>query len=166
MMKVMVFTDEERREMERIMGQYPGTRSALIPVLMYVQERYRCVSDEAVREIATLFDLSPVTVSGVAGFYTMLTRKPVGRYHIQFCTNICCYLRGADKLLAHLRRTLGVEIGGTTPDGLFTLSTVECLGSCGTAPMMQVNNDYYEDLTLEKVDLLIEKWRHDGTGTD
>ena len=166
MMKVAVFTEEDRKEIERIISLYPETRSALIPVLQYVQHRHRCVSEGAVREVAGLFGLSPATVKGVAGFYSMFTSEPVGRYHIQVCTNLCCALRGADKLLAHLKRTLGVDVGGTTPDGVFTLTTVECLGSCGTAPMMQVNDDYYEDLNDEKVDSLIEKWRFDGTHTD
>jgi NADH:ubiquinone oxidoreductase subunit E len=89
----------------------------------------------------------------------MYNKKPVGKYNIQFCANISCMLRGADNLIEHLEHKLGIKVGETTSDGLFTLKEVECLGSCGTAPMMQVNNDYYEDLTSEKVDNLLDEFR-------
>jgi NADH-quinone oxidoreductase subunit E len=107
-------------------------------------------------EIAGMFELSPNEVQEVASFYTMLFRKPLGRYVIQVCTNISCMLCNAEEIVAHLTGKLGIKLGETTPDGKYTLLEVECLGSCGTSPVMQINEDYHEDLTPEKVDRILD----------
>ena len=106
--------------------------------------------------MATLLDLPPAKVLHVATFYTMFNKRPVGKYHIQVCTTLSCMLRGSDDLVDHLKKKLGIEVGETTPDGKFSLVRVECLGSCGTAPMFQLNDDYHEDLTIEQVDQILD----------
>lgn len=133
--------------------------AALLPVLWIAQEQFGWISEEVMHYVAGLLDLPYNHVLGVVTFYTMYNRQPVGKYHIQVCANVSCMLRGSDNLIEHLEHRLGINVGGTTSDRLFTLSEVECLGSCGTAPMMQVNNDYYEDLSREKLDNLIEEFR-------
>lgn len=150
----MIFslTTERKKDVEVILKRYPTKRSALLPVLWLVQEQEGYVPDGAVAYVAELLELKDVEVWGVVTFYTMFQRKPIGKHHVRVCTNMCCRLRGADMVLEHLKKKLGVDAGQTTPDGKFHLSTVECLGSCGTAPMMQIDNDYYEDLTERKID--------------
>jgi len=128
----------------------------LIPSLQITQEENGYVTPEAVQEIARIFGLSPNEVYEVASFYTMLYKKPVGKYVIQICTNISCLLCDCEKLLAHLQVRLGIKPGETTPDRKFTLVEVECLASCGTAPVVQINEDYHEDLTIEKLDLILD----------
>ena len=115
------------------------------------------VSDEAIVYVAGLLGLSPARIEGVATFYTMYNRKPVGKYHVQICRNISCSLLGAEHLITHVAEKLGVKPGETTPDGRFTLSQVECLGSCGTAPVMQINDDYHENLTEASIDAILDK---------
>ena len=152
-------TRDRINEANDILKRYPTKRAALLPVLWLVQEQAGHVPDEAVHYVAELLDLEPAEVWGVVTFYTMFQRKPIGRHHVQVCTNMCCRLRGADMVLGHLKRKLGVDPGQTTPDGKFHLSTVECLGSCGTAPMMQIDNDYYENLDEEKIDKIITNFK-------
>lgn len=142
-------------EADVILKRYPTKRAALLPILWLIQEQEGCVSGEAMEFVASFLELSPAEVMGAVSFYTMFQRKPIGRHHIQVCTNVCCKLRGADWLLGYVQEKLGVKAGQTTPDGKFHLSTVECLGSCGTAPMMQIDKDYYENLNLEKVDRIL-----------
>lgn len=154
-----MFTEENLRKVEELKKRYPKPMAALLPVLWLAQEQFGWISDEAMHYVAGLLDLPYNHVLGVVTFYTMYNQRPVGRYHIQVCANVSCMLRGSDNLIEHLEHRLGVRVGETTPDRLFTLSEVECLGSCGTAPMMQVNNDYYEDLSVEKIDNLIEEFR-------
>ncbi len=155
----VAFTGEARREFERILARYPERQAAILPTLHLAQREFGYVSDDAVRYVAELLGLSPAGVEGVATFYTMCRRKPVGRYHLQICRNLSCSLMGAEALIEHVSKRLGVKPGETTPDGRFTLSTVECLGSCGSAPVMQVNGDYYENLTEESVDALLDGLR-------
>ncbi len=154
-----MFTEENLRKVEELKKSYPKPMAALLPVLWLAQEQFGWISDETMHYVAGLLDLPYNHVLGVVTFYTMYNQRPVGRYHIQVCANVSCMLRGSDNLIEHLEHRLGVRVGETTPDRLFTLSEVECLGSCGTAPMMQVNNDYYEDLSVEKIDNLIEEFR-------
>ena len=151
-------TRDRLNEANEILKRYPTKRAALLPVLWLVQEQEGYVPDDAVIYIAQLLDLAPAEVLGVVTFYTMFQKKPIGRHHIQVCTNMCCRLRGADMVLEHLKKRLGVDVGESTPDSKFHLSTVECLGSCGTAPMMQIDNDYYENLDAEKIDKIISKF--------
>jgi len=150
-------TAESRLEIDRLVAMYPDRRSALLPALWVAQKEQGFVGTKAMEEIAAKLDVAPAFVAGVVSFYTMYQTKPIGRHLIQVCTTLSCYLRGADRLVSHLRRKLGVEVGGTTADGKFTLVTVECLGSCGTAPMLQLNDDFHENLDpIGKVDALID----------
>jgi NADH-quinone oxidoreductase subunit E len=138
------------------MDKYPQKRSALIPALQLAQKEAGYISPEIVREIAQMFSLSPNEVNEVASFYTMLYRKPVGKHVLQVCTNISCLLCNAEQIMEHLVKRLGIRPGETTPDGKFTLMEVECLGSCGTSPVVQINERYHENLTLEKLDKILD----------
>lgn len=139
------------KEIKEIITRYPVKRSAVMPALYIVQREYGYIAEEGMREVASIIGLRPAQVFEVATFYTMYNKRPVGRYHIQVCTNIACSLLGAEHIVGLLSRKLGIKVKETTPDRMFTLSTVECLGSCGTAPMMQVNDTYYEGLTEEGI---------------
>lgn len=147
---------EFEKAVDAIVGRYPVPKAALLPVLWEVQKRAGYVPLEAEAWVAGRLGVSPAHVHGCVTFYTMFKQRPSGRHHIQVCTTLSCMLRGSDELLAHLERKLGIRVGETTPDGKFSLVRVECLGSCGTAPMLQLNDDYYEDLSVEKVDRLLE----------
>ncbi len=150
-------TKERQVEAEDVLKRYPTKRAALLPVLWLVQEQTGYVPAEAVEFAAKFLDITTTEVWGVVTFYTMFNRKPIGRHHIQICTNLCCKLKGADWLLGYVKEKLSIKVGETTRDKKFQLSTVECLGSCGTAPMMQIDNDYYENLDAEKVDKIISQ---------
>jgi len=144
-----------RVNIEAIAQRYPEQRSAVMPALYLAQKQYGYITRQAMEEIAATLDLPPVRVYEVATFYTMFRTEPIGKYHLQLCTNVSCMLLEAETLLVYLEKKLCIKSGETTTDGLFTLSIVECLGSCGTAPVMQVNDDYYEDLTIEGLDRLL-----------
>ncbi|HEY7528797.1 MAG TPA: NADH-quinone oxidoreductase subunit NuoE [Candidatus Deferrimicrobiaceae bacterium] len=151
------FSDTALRELEAIRSRYPDKEAAILPALHLAQREFGYVSDEAIVVLADLLGFTPARIEGVATFYTMYNRKPVGRYHVQICRNISCSLLGAEHLIEHVSKKLGVKPGETTPDGKFTLTAVECLGSCGTAPVMQVNDDYHESLTEETIDALLDR---------
>ena len=153
----VAFSDTARRELEAILSRYPDKEAAILPALHLAQREFGYVSDEAIVYVAGLLGFTPARIEGVATFYTMYNRKPVGKYHVQVCRNISCSLMGAEHLIDHVSRKLGIRPGETTPDGRFTLSKAECLGSCGTAPVMQVNDDYHEELTEEKIDALLDR---------
>ncbi len=153
------FSDPARREIERLLARYPNREAVILPALHLWQRERGDVSEEGILAIAGLLGLPPARIEGVATFYTMYNRKPVGRYHVQICRNLSCSLMGAEHLVDHLANRLGVKPGETTPDGKFTLSTVECLGSCGTAPVMQVNDDYFENLTADGIDAILDACR-------
>jgi NADH-quinone oxidoreductase E subunit len=144
------------RQIRALMDRYPQKRSALIPALQLAQKEAGYVSYELVCEIAQLFSLAPNEVNEVASFYTMFYKKPVGKYVIQVCTNISCLICSAEQIMEHLTQRLGIRPGETTKDKKFTLMEVECLGSCGTSPVIQINDQYYEELTPEKVDRILE----------
>lgn len=148
---------EHIKKVEELRKRFPNSKALTIPVLWMVQEEHGWISDQAVEEIAKLLELPVNHVYGVVSFYTMFNRKPVGKFHIQMCTNVSCQLLGAEKLSEYICRKLNIGVGETTPDKKFTVTEVECLGSCGTAPMMQVNDDYYENLTEEKIDELLRR---------
>lgn len=150
-------TSERKRKAEEILSAYPEKRAALLPILWLVQEQEGWVPPSAAGAVAELAGVTEAEVMEVASFYTMFMRRPVGRNHIQVCAGVCCRLRGSDWLLGYLKEKLGVGVNETTPDGEFHLSTVECLGSCGTAPMMQVGDDYYENLDAARVDEILIK---------
>jgi NADH-quinone oxidoreductase subunit E len=152
-----VLSDKAVEAIRQAQARYPHPRSALMPALHIVQGELGWLPEEALVQVAGLLELTPAEVLSVASFYTMYNRRPVGKYLIQVCTNVSCSLLGAEHLLEHISRKLGIGVGETTPDGLFTLVEVECLGSCGTAPVMQVNERYYEQLTAAKVDAILDE---------
>ena len=153
----VAFSETGRAEFERLLTRYPDRKAVILPALHLAQKEFGYVSDDAIVYIAGLMGTSPSEIEGVATFYTMYNRKPVGKYHVQICRNISCSLLGAEHLIEHVSRKLGVRPGETTPDGKFTLSKVECLGSCGTAPVMQVNDEYHENLTVESIDRILDQ---------
>ncbi len=139
-----------------LMAKYPHARSALIPSLQAAQEEAGYLSPEVIREVAEVFQLSPNEVYEVASFYTMLYKRPVGKYVVQVCTNLSCLLCRSEDILSHLQQRLGIKPGETTADKKFTLLEVECLASCGTAPVVQINDDYHENLTPDKLDRILD----------
>lgn len=151
------FTPENKKRLEEILLRYPTKRAAMLPTLWLAQRQFGWISNEAMEYVARLLSLPVVKVFEVVTFYTMFNRKPVGKYHIQLCRTLSCELCGKEEILNHLKKKLGIGIGETTADGRFTLSEVECLGSCGTAPMLQLNDDYHENLTVEKVDEILKR---------
>ncbi len=157
--------EKYKDEIEQILSRYPVRRSAMLPLLYLAQEDEGYVSEAAMKEIASILRLTPPQVYEVVTFYTLLPLKPLGKFHIQVCKSLMCALVGSDTLLRWLERRLFISVGETTPDGLFTLSTVECLAACGNGPMMQINNDYYERLTEEKVDRILADLKRDGTSS-
>src|SRR3989338_4274471 len=151
------FSPETLKRFEEIVSRYPKKEAAMLPVLYLAQGEFGYLGSEAIEYVAKLMDLSSARVYGVVTFYTMLNMKPVGRYHIQVCRTLPCALMGSDRITACGKRRLGLNVGETTADGKFTLSEVECLASCGTAPMMQVNDDYHENLTEKRVEEILQR---------
>ena len=149
------FPPEARKKFDWILTRYPNREACLLPTLHLAQEVWGWISPEVVHYVGELLDLSPATVFGVVSFYNMYNQKPVGKYHLQVCTNLSCMVNRAYDIYEHLCEKLHVNPGQTTPDGLYTVSEVECLGSCGTAPVVQVNNDYHEQMSVESMDALL-----------
>ncbi len=145
------FSLETLKKFEATVARYPQKEAAMLPVLYLAQQEFGHLGAEAIEYVAKLMEQAPARVHGVVSFYTMYNMKPIGRHHIQVCRTLSCALRGAEQVTDLLKKKLGIDCGQTTADGRFTLSEVECLASCGTAPMMQVNDDYYENLTEEKI---------------
>ncbi len=156
---MVTFSEENLRKVEELRKRYPTAKALTLPVLWLAQQQFGWISGEVLNYLSTLLDLPVSHFYGVLTFYTMYNAKPVGTYHLQVCTNVSCMLRGSDAIREHLCRKLNVAVGETTPDRRFTVSEVECLGSCGTAPMLQANDTYWENLTTEKVDRLLEELR-------
>ncbi len=144
------------QQINKLIAKYPVRRSALIPSLHLAQQEIGYISPDVVREISGIFELTPNEVYEVVSFYTMLFKAPVGKYVLQVCTNISCLLCNSEGILTHLQKRLGIKPGETTPDKRFTLLEVECLASCGTAPVIQINDDYHENLTPEKLDRILD----------
>jgi NADH-quinone oxidoreductase subunit E/NADH dehydrogenase (ubiquinone) flavoprotein 2 len=159
------FTPEYLEKAKAFIAKYPAGRqqSAVMPLLDLAQRQEGWLSRAAMEVIAGMLDMAPIRVEEVATFYTMYNRKPVGRFHVQVCTNLPCMLRGSDDVVAAAKQALGVEFGDMTADGKFTLSEVECLGACVNAPMMQINDDYYEDLTAETTKAVLEALKRGET---
>jgi NADH-quinone oxidoreductase subunit E len=158
----MKFNDTQLTEFNRLVARYPAgkQKSALLPVLHLAQDSFGgWLSPETMDYVAGLLQIQPIEVYEVATFYSMYNLKPVGRYMFEVCQTGPCMLRGSDDIIAYIGQTLGIKPGETTADGLFTLKTVECLGACGYAPMMQLGKNYREHLTKEKVDAIIEECR-------
>jgi NADH-quinone oxidoreductase subunit E len=153
------FSPETLKKFHETVARYPKKEAAMLPVLYLAQREFGHLGPEAIEYVAKLMDQAPARVLGVVSFYTLYNMKPVGRHHIQVCRTLPCALRGAENVTGLLKKKLGIEPGQTTPDGRFTLSEVECLASCGTAPMMQVNDDYYENLTEEKIEEILDRMK-------
>jgi NADH-quinone oxidoreductase subunit E len=156
------FSDEKLKKVDEIVARYPEgkQKSAILPVLHMAQDEFGgWLSAETMDYVATLLKLESIEVYEVATFYSMYNLKPVGRYIFEVCQTGPCMIRGCDDIIDHIKKKLGIGVGETTPDGLFTLKTVECLGACGYAPMMQLGNYFRENLTPEKVDQIIEECR-------
>jgi NADH-quinone oxidoreductase E subunit len=151
------FSPENEAAFQRIVVRYPVKRAALLPTLWLAQEQWGYLSLEAMEYVAERLELKPAFVGSVASFYTMYYKRPMGRHHVQVCTNLSCALVGSDRIVDCLRNRLGIDVGETTADGKFSLSEVECLASCGTAPMMQINDDYWENLTPERTLEIIDR---------
>jgi NADH-quinone oxidoreductase subunit E len=147
---------ETREKIEALFERYPQKRGALLPAIYVVQEERGYVDPEQARELAELFELSPVEVWEVLSFYNMFYTEPQGRHHVYVCTNLSCSLRGGRTLLKQIEAHLGIRVGQTTPDGRITLGHEECLGSCGTAPMMRVDGHYHEDLVLDEAKRIVD----------
>lgn len=155
------FSAAAKARFDQIVTRYPIKRAAIMPTLWLAQEEFGWLSTEVLEYVAGLLELSPAFTASVASFYTMYNKKPVGKHHVQVCTNLSCALVGADRIVDCLRSRLGVEVGQTTADGRFTLSVVECLASCGTAPMMQINDDYWENLNPDSTVEIIDRLARD-----
>jgi len=149
------FSPETMKRFEATVARYPKKEAAMLPVLYLAQQEFGHIGPEAIEYVAKLMDQAPARVLGVVSFYTMYNQKPIGRHHIQICRTLPCALGGAEKVTAFIKQKLGIKPGETTADGRFTLSEVECLASCGTAPMMQINDEYYENLTEAKIDEIL-----------
>ena len=160
-----IFSPETAARFDKLATIYPVKRSALIPMLLYAQDEVGYVSDEVVAELAKRLDLLELDVRGVLSYYSMLRTKPAGKYNVQVCTNISCMLRGGFELLDHCKKTLGIGHKGVTPDGLFSLEEVECIGACCWAPAVQVNYDFHDDLTPAKMDAVLADYAA-GRGKD
>jgi len=152
-----MFSPEAEEKLNHLVQRFPQRRSALLPALHLAQKEVGYISPEVVAYLAGRFELSTAQVYETLSFYNMFFTKPVGRTVFQVCTNVSCTLRGGEELLQLLKEKLGIEVGQTTPDGKFTLLEVECLASCGTAPVVQVNDDYMENLDSHKLNEIIEK---------
>jgi NADH-quinone oxidoreductase E subunit len=157
------FSSEELQEVETLKSRYPDSKSALMGVLWLAQKKFGWISKEVIEYVAELLNLPPSHVDGVVSFYTMYFKKPMGKYHIQVCTNVSCLLRGGEEIYKHVIEKLGIQNGELTPDGLFSLEEVECMGACGGAPMIVINETYYENMDVQKVDELLSKLRN-GNG--
>jgi NADH-quinone oxidoreductase subunit E len=157
-----MLTPEELARVEELKSRYPTTQSAVMGVLHMMQDKYGHISDEAARYVAELLRIPVESVLGVVTFYEMYHQHPLGRYNLQVCTNVSCLLCGSDMVLKTLKEKIGIGIGETTSDGMFTIHEAECLGSCGTAPMMSVNKDYHEKLTPEKIRSIIDELKGRG----
>ena len=149
-------SEEAKERMRAVAAKYPTKRSAVLPALYIAQDEEGYITQNALEAVAEVLDLNVDEVKSVATFYTMFFKEQTGKRVIKVCTSISCYLRGCDRLVEHLEKRLGIKRGETTADGRFTLLTAECLASCGTAPVLQVNDEFVEQVTLEGVDALID----------
>ena len=157
----MQFSPELEAKFEKLITHYPEgrQRAALIPMLLFAQDEVGSVTRELVDELAGRLSLTPLQVDEVVSYYSMFRAKPLGKYHVQVCTNVSCMLLGGEELRDHLKQKLGVEEGQPTEDGMFSVEHVECLGACSWAPALQVNYDYHHFATPAKLDRLIEDLR-------
>ena len=151
-----IFSPALAARFDKLVTLYPMRRSALVPMLLYAQDEVGYVSEAVIQEIAQRLDIFDLDVRSVLSYYSMLRTKPVGKFHVQVCTNISCMLRGGNELLAHCSERLGIGNRQTTPDGVFSLEEVECIGACSWAPAVQVNYDFHDNLTPEKMNAVLD----------
>jgi NADH-quinone oxidoreductase subunit E len=153
----MTFSPELEAKFAKMLTIYPAgrQRSALIPMLLYAQDEVGALTQEVINEIAKRLNITPLQVDEVIGYYSMLHKKPQGKYHVQVCTNISCLLVGGEELYHHASKKLGIGHKQTTADGVFSLEEVECMGACSWAPAVQINYDFHHDITPEKLDQLL-----------
>ncbi len=154
-----MLTPEERHEIEAEISHYPNRKSACIDAMKIIQRHRGWVSDESIQDVAELLGMTPADVDGVATFYNLIFRRPVGRHVILVCDSVSCWIMGYDRVSEHLCKRLGVGLGETTADGRFTLLPVVCLGTCDHAPAMMIDSDLHQDLDPEKVDQALEEYR-------
>jgi NADH-quinone oxidoreductase subunit E len=154
----MQYSPELEQRFQRLVGQYPWKRSALIPLLLYAQDEVGYLSDEVISDIARRVELTELEVRNVISYYSLLRTRPAGKYVVQVCTNISCMVRGAEELFEHCKQRLGVDHKQVTPDGTFSLEEVECIGACSWAPAVQVNYDFHLDVTPEKMDKILDDY--------
>jgi NADH-quinone oxidoreductase subunit E len=155
----MIYSPQLEERFQKLATLYPVKRSALIPMLLYAQDEVGYISDAVIDDIAKRLDLTPLDIRNVISYYSLLRTKPVGKYHVQVCTNISCMLRGAEELFAHCEERLGIGHKETTSDGVFSLEEVECIGACSWAPAIQVNYDFHLDLTNDQMDKVLDDYR-------
>src|SRR5919109_2395526 len=158
---MMKFSDQLEKRFADMQqeGRYPTRRAPLVPMLLYAQDEVGFLSDEVIQEIANRVGLTELEVRNVISYYSMLRTKPVGKYHVQVCTNISCLLRGGEEIFEHCKQRLGVGNKQVTSDGKFSLEEVECIGACSWAPAIQVNYEFHEELTPEKFDAVLKDYR-------
>jgi NADH-quinone oxidoreductase E subunit len=154
------FSENNLKKIEEVLKKYPTKKAAVMPALYIAQEQNGWISGEAMKEVASVLQISAEEVLGVVTFYTMYHQKPVGKFHLQVCTNVSCMLRGAYEIFEHIKQKLNIENGGLSEDKLFSLEEVECMGCCGNAPMIAVNDDFYENLDIEKLDQILESLKN------
>ena len=157
-----IFSPQLSARFDELVKKYPARRSALIPMLLYAQDELGALSDEVISEVAARIGITELDVRDVISYYSLMHTKPHGKYHVQVCTNISCMLRGGNELMDHCKRRLGIGNKETTPDKLFSLEEVECIGACSWAPAVQVNYDFHENLTPELMDRVLENYRSKG----
>ncbi len=150
-----MFSEENLKKVEELRKRYPTSQALTLPVLWLAQEQFGYISEETMKYVAKLLDVPLGHVLGVVSFYTMFHRDPKGKHHIEVCTNVSCMLRGSGRIVNHLEKKLGIKMGETSADKKWTLSEVECMGSCGTAPMFAIGEQYHENLTTDKVDEIL-----------
>ena len=156
-----MFTAEARQTLDNIIKKYPAKKAALLPALWLAQEQYGgWLPPEAMQEVAGYLELPPAEVQGVATFYSMYNKEPIGKFHIEVCHNIACMVRGSDELIEHMEANLGICVGQTTHDGKFTLHSAECLGACANAPCLMIGDKYYENVTPQMADEIIEELKN------
>jgi NADH-quinone oxidoreductase subunit E len=151
------FNKKNEEQFNKLLERYPDKASLSLPSLWMVQYQEGWISQEAMIYIAEKLETSPMDIQSIASFYTMFNLQPVGKYHIQVCKTLSCKLCGSEKIRSHLTKKLGINFGETTKDMKFTLTEVECLGACGEAPAMSFNDDYIGDLTIEKIDKMLDE---------
>jgi NADH-quinone oxidoreductase subunit E len=159
------FSEEAMKTVQTIISRYPAgkQKSALLPVLHVAQAEFGgWLSPETMDYVAEVLNIKPIEVFEVASFYTMYNLKPVGKCTLEVCQTSSCWLNGAEDIVRYIEKKLNIKVGETTKDGMFTLKVAECLGSCGTAPMLQCGASFHENLTFEKVDAIIEKYKTEG----